>query len=131
MLLTVLCCITQKNILKMILPIEVMSYIHEYIDYKDIHKRKFKTVLNDMVLRHKKLSYDISTLTEFVIVMTSLLITALMPVYYITVMSGVKLNYYLYIFIVKCVFGFVIDYIIIVNVINYYDTINADNHFIV
>ena len=121
MLLTVLYCITQKNTMKKILPIEVMSYIHEYIDYKDIHKRKFKTVLNDMVLRHKKLSYDISTLTEFVIVMTSLLITALMPVYYITVMSGVKLNYYLYIFIVKCVFGFVIDYIIVMNVINYYE----------
>lgn len=105
----------------MILPIEVMSYIHEYIDYKDIHKRKFKTVLNDMVLRHKKLSYDISTLTELMIVMTSLLITALMPVYYITVMSGVKLNYYLYIFIVKCVFGFIIDYIIVMNVIKYYE----------
>ncbi len=114
-----------------ILPVELTSYIHEYIDYKDIHKRKFKRVLNDMVFRHKKLSYDISTLTEFIMVVLSLIMTSMMPIYYITAMSGVKLNYYLYIFIVKCVFGFVIDYILIVNVINYYDSINADNHFVV
>ena len=112
------------------IPDELMAYIHEYIDYKDIHKRKLKTVLNDMVLRHRKLPYDISTLTEFVIVMISLIITALMPVYYIMMTSRVRLNYYLFVFIVKCAFGFVIDYILIVNVINYYDALNADNHFI-
>ncbi len=131
MLLTVLYCITQKNTLKMILPIEVMSYIHEYIDYKDIHNRKFKRVLNDMISRHNKISCHISTLTEFIMVILSLIVTALMPVYYILVVSRVRMNYYMYILIVKCVFGFAIDYILIVNVINYYDTINADNHFIV
>ena len=108
-----------------VLPAELMKYIHEYIDYKDIHKRKFKIVLNGMIFRHKRLSCDISTPTEFVIVMASLVMTALMPVYYIMMMSGVRLSYYLYIFIVKCVFGFVIDYILIVNVIN------TDNYFIV
>jgi hypothetical protein len=113
------------------LPAELMSYIHEYIDYKDIHKRKFKIVLNDMIFRHKKLSCDISTLTEFIMVILSLIMTALMPIYYISVMSHVNLNIYLFIFIVKCVFGFVIDYIIVMNVISYYDVINAGNHFIV
>jgi hypothetical protein len=104
-----------------ILLAELMSYIHEYIDYKDVHKRKFKIVLNDMIFRHKKLSCDISTLTEFILVTLSLIMTAMMPIYYILVMSRVRLNYYLYIFIVKCVFGFVIDYILVVNVINYYE----------
>jgi hypothetical protein len=114
-----------------ILPVELMSYIHEYIDYKDVHKRKFKIVLNDMVSRHKKLSCDISNLTEFIMVVLSLIMTAFMPIYYISVMSRVRLNYYLYIFIVKCVFGFAIDYILVTNVLNYYDSINVDNHFIV
>jgi hypothetical protein len=74
-----------------------------------------------MIFRHKKLSCDISTLTEFILVTLSLIMTAMMPIYYILVMSRVRLNYYLYIFIVKCVFGFVIDYILVVNVINYYE----------
>ena len=113
--------ITQKNtMINVLLPRELMSYIHEYIDYKDIHKRKFKTVLSEMIFRHKKLSYDISTLTELIIVTLSIIITALMPVYYISVMSRVRLNILFYIFIVKCVFGFVIDYILVMNVINYY-----------
>ena len=93
-----------------------MKYIHEYIDYKDIHRRKLKIVLNGMIFRHKRLSCDISTPTEFVIMMTSLIMTALMPVYYISVMSHVNLNLYLYVFMVKCVFGFVIDYIIVINI---------------
>ena len=92
MLLTVLYCITQKNTLKMILPIEVMSYIHEYIDYKDIHNRKFKRVLNDMISRHNKISCHISTLTEFIMVILSLIVTALMPVYYILVVSRVRID---------------------------------------
>lgn len=107
-----------KNVL---LPRELLSYIHEYVDYKDIHKRKFKTVLDDMIFRHKKLPYDISTLTEFIMVTLSIIMTALMPVYYISVMSHVNLNIYLFIFIVKCVFGFAIDYIIVMNVVNYYE----------
>ena len=116
MLLTAFVHITQKNTMINILPAELMKYIHEYIDYKDIHKIKFKQVLSDMIFRRRKLSYDISTVTEFIIVSLSIIMTALMPVYYISVMSGVKLNYYLYIFIVKCVFGFVIDYILVMNV---------------
>ena len=112
------------------IPDELMAYIHEYIDYKDIHKRKFIRVLNDMITRHNKISCHISTLTEFIMVILSLIVTALMPVYYILVVSRVRLNCYLYVFIVKCVFGFIIDYILVVNLINYYDSINADNHFI-
>ena len=98
--------------MKNILPAELMKYIHEYIDYEDIHKKKMKIILNGVIFRHR-LSCD---LTEFVIVMASLIMTALMPVYYISVMSHVNLNLYLYVFIVKCVFGFVIDYIIVINI---------------
>ncbi len=112
------------------IPDELVAYIHEYIDYKDVHKRKFKGILNGMVLRHNRLSCGISSLTEFIVVILSLIMTSLMPVYYILVMSKVSINYYLYIFIIKCVFGFVIDYILVVNVVNYYDVINVDNHFI-
>jgi hypothetical protein len=114
----------QNNMMNL-LPAELMSYIHEYIDYKEVHKRKFKIVLNDMVFRSNKLPCDISTLTEFIVVILSLIMTALMPIYYILMMSRVRLNYYLYIFIVKCVFGFAIDYILVTNVINYYDSINT------
>jgi hypothetical protein len=112
------------------LPAELMNYIHEYIDYKDVHKRKLKIVLNGIILRKNRLSCDIPTLTEFVIVILSVITTALMPVYYIWVMSRVRLNHYLYIFIVKCVFGFAIDYILVINVINYCVTMHADYRFI-
>lgn len=112
------------------IPDELMAYIHEYVDYKEVHKRKFKTILNDLVLRHNRLSCDISSLTEFILIILSLIMTSMMPIYYILAMSKVRFNYYLYVFIVKCVFGFIIDYILVVNVMNYYDVISVDNHFI-
>ena len=99
------------------IPDDLINYIHEFIDYKSIHKIKFKKVLHQVISRDV---CEIHTISEFIIVILCIVMTIFLPVMYEIYGPDTEiLNIYVYLFCIKCVFSFMMDYILVMNIVKY------------
>lgn len=111
------------------LPQDVINYIHEFVDYKDSHKNQFKNVLIELQnINNLNTVCDNNMLyeTEILLIYLSVIITIVIPLYYIRCSTDIPTDgifyiiCYLYIFTMKCIFDCMIEHIFAVNELNYW-----------
>ena len=78
------------------IPDDLIKYIHEYIDHKGNHVIKFTKVLKEIIQHYNVNSIEIESLTELIIIILCIVVTALMPILHIKYSNTEQLNYFMF-----------------------------------